>query len=106
MLNAIITMIGFYIVILSSAMFLIVIGIQIFKTLTARKRQIESHETQAHADAPSREAEEVAAAAITAVSILLTSERTTASAWPLVERSPYSPWKSGSRSRRISPAGG
>lgn len=107
MLNAIIAMIGYYMVILTSAMVLIVIGIRLFKMLTARKQQAEVRETTSVSDEPSGEAEkELAAAAIAAVSVLLTSERTTASTWPLVERSPYSAWKLASRSRRISPAGG
>ena len=106
MLNAIMAMIGYYIVILVSAMVLIVIGIRIFKMLTARKQQ-EVHETTSVSDEASSEVEkELAAAAIAAVSVLLASERTTASTWPLVERSPYSAWKLASRSRRISPAGG
>ena len=107
MLNAIIAMIGYYMVILTSAMGLIVIGIRLFKMLTARKQQAEVRETTSVSDEPSGEAEkELAAAAIAAASVLLTSERTTASTWPLVERSPYSAWKLASRSRRISPAGG
>ena len=107
MLNAIMAMIGYYIVILTSAMVLIVIGIRIFKILIGRKQQAEVRETTSVSDEPSGEAEkELAAAAIAAVSVLLTSERTTASTWLLVERSPYSPWKLVSRSRRISPAGG
>ena len=107
MLNAIMAMIGYYLVILTAAMVLIVIGIQIFKMLTAKKQPAGVHETTSASDEASSEVEkELAAAAIAAVSVLLASERTTASTWPLVERSPYSAWKLASRSRRISPAGG
>jgi len=107
LLSAIIAMIGYYIVILASAMFLIVIGIQVFKALTARKRRAEPTETIPSSGGPSGETdEEYAAAAIAAVSVFLTSQRTSLSAWPLVERSPHSPWKTAGRSRRISPAGG
>jgi hypothetical protein len=98
-------MIGYYIVILASAMLLIVIGIQVFKVLTASKRQAEPPETMPSSGGPSESDEELAAA-IAAVSVLLTSERTAVSTWPLVERSPYSPWKTASRSRRISPVRG
>ena len=107
MLNAIMAMIGYYLVILTAAMVLIVIGIQIFKMLTARKQSAGAHETtSASCEASSEVEKELAAAAIAAVSVLLTSEQTTASTWPLVERSPYSAWKLASKSRRISPAGG
>jgi uncharacterized membrane protein len=100
-------MIGYYMVILTSAMVLIVIGIRLFKMLTARKQQAEVRETTSVSDEESREVEtELAAAAIAAVSALLASERTTASAWSFVGRSPYSVWKLANRSRRVSPAGG
>jgi hypothetical protein len=97
-------MIGYYIVILASAMLLIVIGIQVFKVLTASKRRAEPLETMPSSGGPSESDEELAAA-IAAVSFLA-SERTAVSTWPLVERSPYSPWKTASRSRRISPVRG
>jgi hypothetical protein len=107
MLSDIIVMIGYYIVILASAMLLIVIGIRIFKMLTGRKQQAQVHETQSASNEASDEVEkELVAAAIGAVSVLLTSERITASTWPIVERSPHSAWKVASRSRRFSPAGG
>ena len=107
MLNAIMAMIGYYIVILTAAMFLIVTGIQIFKVLTAKKRQAKPAEAMHGSGQPLGEtADELAAAAIAAVSVLLMSERTSVSTWPSVERSPYSPWKTASRSRRNSPAGG
>jgi hypothetical protein len=98
-------MIGYYIIILASAMLLIVIGIQIFKMLTARKQQAGMRETAPLSDETSGDAEELAAA-IAAVNVLLVSERTNTSTWPLVERSPYAAWKLAGRSRRISPAGG
>lgn len=106
MLNAIIAMIGYYIVILAAAMLLIVIGIQIFKGLTARKQQAGLPETSPSGELSGESEEELAAATIAAVSVLLISEPTTVSTWPLVERSPYSPWKTASRSRRTSPTGG
>lgn len=107
MLNAIMAMIGYYLVILASAMFLIVIGIHIFKVLTARKRQAEPSEKIGHTRGPSGEIEgEFIAAAIAAVSLLLTAEPTAVSVWRFVERSSHSPWKTASRSRRVSPKGG
>ena len=107
MLDAILVMIGYYLVILSSAMILIVAGIQIFKVLSARKQLKESEMASRVTGAPSEETGEETAAAIAVIGVMLASqERASVSAWPLVERGPYSAWKIASRSRRISPVGG
>lgn len=107
MLDAILTMIGYYVVILASAMILIVVGIQIFKMLSGRK-QGEPSDTPAYAGEASEEtSQELAAAAIAAVSVFVSSEeRGVFSAWSPVERAPHSPWKIASKSRRISVVGG
>ena len=107
MLDAILVMIGYYLVILSSAMILIVAGIQIFKVLSARKQLKESEMASRVTSARSEETGEEVAAAIAAVGVMLMpQERASVSAWLLVERGLYSPWKIASRSRRISLVGG
>jgi len=107
LLDAILVMIGYYIVILASAMILIVVGVQIFKALSARKQPKEVTEAVLLPGSSSEETGEELAAAVAAVSIMLSSEkRASVSGWSLVERGMYSPWKASSRSRRISAAGG
>jgi len=104
LLGSIAVMIGYYIVVLSAAMFLIVAGIQIFKIVTGRKQRQERLKTLPYSVKASEE--ELAAAAIAAVSVLLTSERTSVSSWLLMQRSPHSPWKIAGKSRRASRIGG
>jgi len=107
LLNAILMMIGYYIVILTAAMILIVVGIQIFKALSAGKQLKEAVKTKLISSPPSEEIGEELAAAVAAVSIVLSSEKqVSVSGWSLVERGMYSPWKVSSRARRISAVGG
>jgi hypothetical protein len=100
-------MIGYYIVILTAAMILIVIGIQVFKMLSGRKQREPFEPSVSSAGVSEQTSEELAAAAIAAVAALVGSdERGSASAWTLVETDAPSPWKIASRSRRVSLAGG
>jgi len=100
-------MIGYYIVILASAMILIVVGIQIFKMLSGRKQGFLSDVPDLTRETSQETGQELTAAAIAAVSVFLSSEqRGAASAWSCVERASYSPWKTASRSRRIPAVGG
>jgi hypothetical protein len=108
LLGAILTMIGYYVIILSAAMVLIMVVVQIFKAFIARRKHVES---VAPADGSGSRAEEtdeeLAVAAIAAVSCILgTDRRLGVSAWSDIERSVFSPWKVASRSRRIPQGGG
>lgn len=106
MLSAILTMIGYYVIILTAAMVLIVVVVQAFKALSARRQRAEHTEPDEVKSEQTEETSEELAAAIAAVGFVLSAEKPLGvSAWPHVERSPYSPWKVGSRSRR-SPLGG
>jgi hypothetical protein len=108
LLGAILTMIGYYMIILTAAMVLIMVVVQIFKAFIARREHDEmavpaddSHPRAAETD------EELAVAAIAAVSCVLGTERQLGvSAWSAIERSASSPWKSASKSRRIPHGGG
>jgi flagellar biosynthesis/type III secretory pathway M-ring protein FliF/YscJ len=108
LLGAILTMIGYYVIILTAAMILIMVVVQIFKAFIARRKHDES---AAVADGSAVRAEETgeefAVAAIAAVSCVLGTERQFGvSAWSAIERSVFSPWKIASRSRRIRNGGG
>ena len=94
-------MIGYYVIILTAAMVLIMVVVQIFKGFIARREHDEpagladdSHPRAAETD------EEFAVAAIAAVSCVLGTERQLGvSAWSTIERSVFSPWKIASKSR-------
>ena len=106
LLEAILLMIGYYLVVLSSAMLLIVLGVQIFKSLSSRKQAEEDVEMEISRE-PAQEVSEELGAAVAAVTVMLSSqERASVSAWALVCRDIASPWKIASRSRRISSVGG
>ena len=106
MLDAILTMIGYYIVILAAAMIVIVIGIQVFKMLSGR-RQGELHEpTGPSAGMPDRSEELTAAAIATVTAFAGSGQRGSVSAWVLFDTDARSSWKIASRSRRISFKGG
>jgi hypothetical protein len=101
-------MIGYYVMILTAAMVLIMVVVQVFKAFIARRKHEEpavpaddSHPRAAETD------EELAVAAIAAVSCVLGTERQLGvSAWSAIERSVFSPWKIASKSRRIRNGGG
>ena len=107
MLGAILTMIGYYVIILTAAMVLIMVVVQVFKALIARR---EHDEPAGPADDSALRAEETGeelAAAIAAVSCMLGAEKPLGvSVWSSVERSVFSPWKIASKSRRIPHRGG
>ncbi len=106
LLEAILLMIGYYLVVLSSAMLLIILGVQVFKGLSSRKQGGEHAETKVWRE-PVQEVSEEFGAAVAAVTVMLSSqERASVSAWALVCRDIASPWKIASRSRRISSVGG
>ena len=106
--DAILTMIGYYVIILTAAMVLIVAVVQVFKALSARRghdKRVESSQVSDEAVEDARE--EIAAAAIGAVSFMLGTEKPSGvSAWLHSERDVLSPWKVASRSRRIPYGGG
>jgi len=106
LLEAILVMIGYYLVILSSAMLLIVLGVQVFKSLSSRK-QGEEDVKMGISREPGQEVSEELGAAVAAVTMMLSSqERASVSGWAFVDRGTSSPWKIASRSRRISQVGG
>ncbi|MGA2240055.1 MAG: hypothetical protein ABSG74_12675 [Candidatus Bathyarchaeia archaeon] len=108
MLGAISTMFGYYVIMLTAAMVLIIVVVQIFKALIAR-RKYDELAGQARGSDPRGEetVEELVAVAIAAVSFMLSSEKQLGvSAWSRVERRVFSPWKIVSRSRRIQYHGG
>jgi hypothetical protein len=100
-------MIGYYVMILTAAMALIMVVVQVFKVLIARREHNESGQPHEASDEPVGEtSEELAAVAIAAVSVMLSAEKSLGvSAWSRTERSVFAPWKIASRSRRI-PCGG
>jgi hypothetical protein len=99
-------MIAYYLVILSSAMLLIVLGVQVFKSLSSRKQGEEDVEMGISRE-PGQEVSEELGAAVAAVTVMLSSqERASVSGWAFVDRGTSSPWKIASRSRRISQVGG
>jgi len=57
LLDAILVMIGYYVVMLASAMMLLVVGVQIFKVLSSKKQRREHAEKDASRE-PAREASE------------------------------------------------
>lgn len=106
MLEAILVMIGYYLAILTSAMLVIVLGVQVFKVLSSRKQGGERSETEVMRE-PAQEVGEELGAAIVAVTMMLNSqEQASVSGWALVSRDISSPWKIATRSRRISSVGG
>jgi hypothetical protein len=100
-------MIGYYVVILTAAMLLIVVVVRVFEAISRRKRRNEPTEPSEASNEPVGEAdEELAAAAIGAVSLMLGAEKSNGvSAWSQIDRTLISPWKIASKSRRI-PHGG
>ncbi len=107
MLNAILLMIGYYVVILTVAMILIVAGILIFKALSQRQRSREAEPALPQPSRISEDADEELAAAIAAVSVVAVPHaQASVSGWMFVERRESSPWVLASRSRRVSPVGG
>ena len=101
-------MIGYYVIILTAAMVLIMVVVQIFKAFIARREHDELAGQASDSDPRAEEtSEELAAVAIAAVSCMLGSEKPLgASAWSSVERGVFSPWKIASKSRRIPHGGG
>ena len=107
MLDAILTMIGYYVIILTAAMVLIVVVVQIFKALSARTQRNERTELYEVRVERAGETSDELAAAVAAVSYLLDEEKPLGiSAWSRVERTVFSPWKVASRSRRALFGGG
>jgi hypothetical protein len=107
-LGAISTMLGYYLIVLTAAMVLIIVVVQIFKALIPRREHDELAGKARGSDPRAEETvEELAAVATAAVSFMLSSEKPLdISAWSRVERSVFSPWKIVSRSRRIQYHGG
>ncbi len=107
-LGAISTMIGYYVIMLTAAMVLIIVVVQIFKALIARREHDELAGQAGGSESRAEETvEEVAAVATAAVSFMLSSEKPLGvSAWSRVERRAFSPWKIVSKSRRIQYHGG
>ena len=108
MLDAILTMIGYYVIILTAAMVLIMVVVQIFKAVIARREHNKPAGPAGDLDVRVEEtSEELAAVAIAAVSYIIGAEKPLGvSAWSRIERSVFSPWKIASRSRRIALGGG
>ena len=107
MLGAILTMIGYYVIILTAAMLLIVVVVRVFEALSARGRRNEPTQLSEASGEPVGETGEELAAAIGAVSLILSGEKSKGvSAWSHIDRTPVSPWKIASKSRRIPQGGG
>jgi hypothetical protein len=100
-------MIGYYVMILTAAMVLIMVVVQIFKAMIARREHNEPVGPAGDLDVRVEEtSEELAAVAIAAVSCIGGKKPLGVSAWSHIERSVFSPWKIASRSRRIVWGGG
>jgi hypothetical protein len=108
LLGAILTMIGYYVIVLTAAMVLIMVVVQVFKALIARREHDEPAGPAEDSGLRAEETgEELAAAAIAAVSCMLGAEKPLGvSVWSSVERSVFSPWKIAGKSRRIPHRGG
>jgi hypothetical protein len=108
LLEAILTMIGYYLVILTAAMVIIMVVVQIFKAIVARREHNKPSGPVEDSDVRVEErSEELAAVAIAAVSCMLGAEKPLGiSAWSRVEGSTFSPWKIASKSRPIPRGGG
>jgi hypothetical protein len=108
LLEAILTMIGYYVIVLSAAMVLIMVVVQVFKAVIARREHNEPARLAGDSDVQVEEtSEEVAAVVIAAVSCIPSVEKPLGvSEWSRIERSVFSPWKIASRSRRIVGGGG
>jgi hypothetical protein len=107
-LGAILEMIGFYVIILTGAMVLIVVVVQVFKALSARR---EAKTPAMPSPVPStllgEEASDELAAMTAAISLVVFGGKPLGvSEWSRVERGAYSLWKLASRSRRIPSGGG
>jgi hypothetical protein len=101
-------MIGYYVIILTAAMVLIIVVVQIFKAIISRRGQAQptapANGSVSRADETS---DELAVAVIAAVAYVLSTERQLGvSTWSRIERSAISPWKIASKSRRIPHRGG
>jgi hypothetical protein len=103
LLEAILTMIGYYVIILTAAMVLIMVVVQIFKALIARREHNKPLGLAGDSDVRVEEtSEELAAVAVATVSCILGAEKPLGvSAWSRIERSVFSPWKIASRSPRV-----
>ena len=107
MLDAILTMIGYYVVILTAAMLVIVVVVRIFEALAAREGRNQPTESSETSNEPVGETSEELAAAIGAVSLMMGAEKSErVSAWSQINITLVSPWKIASRSRRIPRGGG
>jgi hypothetical protein len=101
-------MIGYYVIILTAAMVLIMVVVQIFKAFIARRKHDEPAAPANDSGSRAEETgEELAVAAIAAVCCILSTDRLLGvSAWSAIERSVFSPWKIASKSGRIPYGGG
>jgi hypothetical protein len=101
-------MIGYYVIILTAVMVLLMVAVQIFKALIARREHDELAGQASGSDPRAEETgEELAAVAVAAVSCMLGSEKPLGiSGWSSIERSGFSSWKIASKSRRITHRGG
>ena len=107
MLDAILTMIGYYVIILTAAMLLIVVVVRVFEAISARNRRNELTEPSKASDETVRDTSEEFAAVIAAVSVMVGAENPAGvSAWSHTERTMSSPWKTASKSQRIPYCGG
>jgi len=107
LLDAILTMIGYYVLILTATMLLIVVVVRVFEAFSAREGRKEATEPSEASNEPSGTTGEELAAAIGAVSLMLGAENSDkASAWSQISRPLISPWKIASKSRRIPHGGG
>ncbi|WP_455285923.1 hypothetical protein [[Eubacterium] cellulosolvens] len=101
MLDAILVMIGYYVVILASTMMLLVFGVQIFKVLSSKKQRREHAEMDVSRE-PAREVGEQLGDAVAAVTVMPSGkEQASVNGWKSVNRDIGSPWKIASRSRSI-----
>jgi hypothetical protein len=106
LLDAILTMIGYYVVILTAAMLLIVVVVRVFEALSGRRGRNEPTEPSMASNEPVGETDEELAAAIGAVSLMLGAEKSNGvSAWSHIDRTLISPWKIASKSRRMAHGG-
>jgi hypothetical protein len=100
-------MIGYYVIILTAAMFLIVVVVRVFEAFSARGRRTKPTELPEVSNEPVGETSEELAAAIATVSLMLGADRRLGvSAWSRIESTLISPWKIASKSRRVPHGGG
>lgn len=87
-------MIGYYVVILASAMVLIVFGVQIFKVLSSKKQPREHAEMDVSRE-PAREVSEQLGAAVAGVTMMPSAkEQASVNGWEFVNRDIGSPCRS------------